>query len=68
MKTLGDCLVYAGIIEDDNLIFKQTLEKHIIKGKEGVIIRLKKYNERRLSEKELNKLEGFKRMIDGNND
>ncbi|WP_457644090.1 RusA family crossover junction endodeoxyribonuclease [Persephonella sp.] len=68
MKTLGDCLVYAGILDDDNLIFKQTLEKHIIKGIEGVIIRIRKYNERKLSTEELMNLERFKRTINGNTD
>ncbi|WP_457621555.1 RusA family crossover junction endodeoxyribonuclease [Persephonella sp.] len=68
MKTLGDCLVYAGILDDDNLIFKQTLEKHIIKGMEGVIIRIRKYNERKLSTEELMNLERFKRTINGNTD
>ena len=44
MKTLGDCLVYAGIIEDDNLIYKQTLEKIVVKGEEGVVIKIDRYN------------------------
>ncbi len=68
MKTVGDCLVYAGIIEDDSLIFKQTLEKHIIKGKEGVIIRIRKYNSRNISENDIIKLERFKRKVNGIND
>lgn len=68
MKTVGDCLVYAGIIEDDSLIFKQTLEKHIIKGKEGVIIRIRKYNSRNIPENDIIKLERFKRKVNGIND
>ncbi|WP_457640884.1 RusA family crossover junction endodeoxyribonuclease [Persephonella sp.] len=68
MKTLGDCLVYAGILEDDNLIFKQTLEKHIIKGKEGVIIKITAYQEKKITESELSKLENFKRKLDGTGD
>ncbi|NPA53247.1 MAG: RusA family crossover junction endodeoxyribonuclease [Aquificae bacterium] len=65
MKTLGDCLVYAGILEDDNLIFKQTLEKFIIKGREGVVIKIKNYQERKLDKKLLEKLEKYKGFIDG---
>ncbi len=48
MKTLGDCLVYAGILEDDNLIFKQTLEKVIYPGEEGVIIKISRYRKKKL--------------------
>ncbi len=63
MKTLGDCLSYAKIIKDDNLIFRQTLEKFHIKGKEGVIIRIKPFKRRKLPD--LTKLEKFKGKIDG---
>jgi crossover junction endodeoxyribonuclease RusA len=44
MKTLGDCLVTARILKDDDLIYKQTLEKVYIPKKEGVIVEIKKYN------------------------
>lgn len=65
MKTLGDCLVYAGIIEDDNLIFKQTLEKFIIKNMEGVIIKIRAYNRKNISKILLKKLIDYKEGIDG---
>ncbi|MDQ7055850.1 MAG: RusA family crossover junction endodeoxyribonuclease [Persephonella sp.] len=65
MKTLGDCLVYAGILKDDNLIFKQTLEKKIIKGMEGVIIEVGLYNERKINDKIIEKLKSYKEGIDG---
>jgi crossover junction endodeoxyribonuclease RusA len=65
MKTLGDCLVYAGIIEDDNLIFKQTLEKFIVKGKEGVVIKIRKYRTKKLDSKILEKLDTYKGYING---
>lgn len=45
MKTVGDCMVYAKILKDDNLIYKQKLEKIIIPNNEGVIIDIKKYKE-----------------------
>jgi len=45
MKTLGDCLVYANVIEDDNLIYKQKLEKFIVPKEEGIIIDIKEYKE-----------------------
>jgi len=60
MKTLGDCLVYAGILEDDNLIYKQTLEKKVIKGKEGVVINIQPYREKQIDEKILQEIEEFK--------
>ncbi|NPA52823.1 MAG: RusA family crossover junction endodeoxyribonuclease [Aquificae bacterium] len=63
MKTLGDCLSYAGIIEDDNLIYKQTLEKFHSK-EEGVIIKIK--NLRKRKEPDLSLLKEYKRTINGN--
>ncbi|RMA96145.1 RusA family crossover junction endodeoxyribonuclease [Hydrogenothermus marinus] len=45
MKTVGDCMVYAKILKDDNLIYKQKLEKIIIPNKEGIIIDIKKYKQ-----------------------
>ena len=63
MKTLGDCLTYANIIKDDNLIYKQTLEKFHIKGKEGVVIRIKPLNRRKIPD--IEKLEEFKRKLNG---
>ncbi len=65
MKTLGDCLVYAGIIEDDNLIFKQTLEKRVVKGVEGIVINIKRYREKTVDTKILKKLNEYKGLIDG---
>ncbi|NPA13349.1 MAG: RusA family crossover junction endodeoxyribonuclease [Aquificae bacterium] len=63
MKTLGDCMVYAGIIQDDNLIFKQTLEKKVIKGEEGIIIRIKPFKEKDISQKLMEQLKRFKKKI-----
>ena len=41
MKTLGDCLEKARIIEDDNLIVKETIEKAYSKSKkEGMEIKI----------------------------
>ncbi len=65
MKTLGDCLVYADIIDDDNLIFRQTLEKVIIKGKEGVIIEVIDYNESTVETDLIQMLEKYKGYING---
>ena len=67
MKTLGDCLVTAKIIKDDDLIYKQTLEKVYLPKKEGVIIDIKKYKNRN-KEIPFDKLENFIRGFDGNND
>ncbi|WP_051654795.1 RusA family crossover junction endodeoxyribonuclease [Persephonella sp. IF05-L8] len=65
MKTLGDCLVYAGVITDDNLIYKQVLEKVVVKGKEGVIIKIKEYVEEEKFKKDLQKLQNYKEKING---
>jgi len=65
MKTLGDCLVYAGILKDDNLIYKQVLEKKIIKGEQGVIIRIYPYDDKKNEVKLINKLKKYKERIDG---
>ncbi len=65
MKTLGDCLVYAGILEDDNLIFKQILEKIIIKGMEGVIIKIREYNSKNINRTIIKKLKKYKEHING---
>ncbi len=67
MKTLGDCLVTAKIIKDDDLIYKQILEKVYFPKKEGVIIDIKKYKNRN-KEIPFDKLENFIRGFDGNND
>ena len=64
MKTLGDCLTYAGIIKDDDLIYKQTLEKIHISKKEGVIIKIKPFKRRKLPD--IKPLEQFKRQLNGN--
>ncbi|SNZ09015.1 crossover junction endodeoxyribonuclease RusA [Persephonella hydrogeniphila] len=65
MKTLGDCMVYAGIIKDDNLIYRQTLEKRIIKGEEGVIIDIFPFDEKEINRKIIDKLKRYKEKIDG---
>ena len=65
MKTLGDCLVYADIIEDDNLIYKQTLMKKVIKGMEGVIIKIRDYNDKDINSSILKKLKDYKEKING---
>ncbi len=65
MKTLGDCLVYAGVITDDNLIYKQVLEKVVVKGKEGVIIKIKEYVEEEKFKQDLQKLQNYKEKING---
>ncbi len=65
MKTLGDCLVYAGILDDDNLIFKQTLEKFIIKGLEGVIIKIREYEGKGIDKKILEDLKKYRENING---
>ncbi|WP_456383190.1 RusA family crossover junction endodeoxyribonuclease [Persephonella sp.] len=65
MKTLGDCLVYAGILEDDNLIYKQTLEKRVVKGKEGVVINIKPYREKQIDQDILQELDKFREKVNG---
>ncbi len=65
MKTLGDCLVYAGILKDDNLIFKQTLEKKIVKDLEGVVIEVSMYDEKELNDKIITEIKNYKAGIDG---
>ena len=66
MKTLGDCLVTAQIIKDDDLIYKQTLEKVYFPKKEGVIIEIKKYKNKN-KEIPFDKLQNFMREINGDN-
>ncbi len=66
MKTLGDCMVTAQILKDDDLIYKQTLEKIYVPKKEGVIIEIKKYRNKK-REIPFEKLENFMREINGNN-
>ena len=68
MKTLGDCMTTAGIIEDDNLIHKQTLEKVYIPKKEGVIIKIKKYRKKKTDENLFKQLEEFSESINGSSD
>ncbi len=66
MKTLGDCLVYANIIEDDSLIYIQELKKQVIKGEEGTIIKISTLKKTEfLSEKQLNQLKMYKGNIHG---
>lgn len=65
MKTLGDCLVYADIIDDDNLIYKQTLRKKVIKGLEGVIIKIKDYKDVNIKESIIEDLKKYKEKVNG---
>ncbi|WP_457640316.1 RusA family crossover junction endodeoxyribonuclease [Persephonella sp.] len=65
MKTLGDCMVYAGIIQDDSLIYKQTLEKTVIKGRQGVIIEVYRYREKNIDKELIKELENYREKIDG---
>ncbi|WP_456463440.1 RusA family crossover junction endodeoxyribonuclease [Persephonella sp.] len=65
MKTLGDCLVYSGILKDDSLIYKQTLEKVIIKGEQGVIIRIYPYDDKNIDVKLIKKLKHYKEKVNG---
>ena len=65
MKTLGDCMVYSGILKDDNLIYRQILEKKVIKGEQGVIIRIYPYDDKNIEAKLINKLKKYKERIDG---
>jgi len=65
MKTLGDCLVYAGILKDDNLIYRQTLEKVVIKGKEGVVIKIGPYKSKEVKEELLEELDRFRDKVNG---
>ncbi|HIE59121.1 MAG TPA: RusA family crossover junction endodeoxyribonuclease [Persephonella sp.] len=60
MKTLGDCLVYANIINDDSLIFIQNLEKWIIKGEEGVIIEIEELKDIKIDKGKLYQLKKYK--------
>jgi len=62
MKTLGDCMMYANILKDDNLIYKQTLEKIYTK-EEGVIIKIKDYEKN--DNYDLERLKNFKEWING---
>ncbi len=66
MKTLGDCLVTAQIIKDDDLIYRQTLEKVYIPKKEGVIIEIKKYRNKD-KKVPLEELQNFVREMNGDN-
>ena len=45
LKSLWDVLEKAGVIKNDNLIYEVRTVKKIEKGKEGVYIRIKKFNE-----------------------
>lgn len=63
MKTLGDCMVYAKIIEDDNLIYRQDLEKIIIEGEEGIIIDIKEYEGIKNINRIINNLKKYKDSI-----
>jgi len=65
MKTLGDCLVYANIIEDDNLIFVQNLKKWIVKGEEGVIIEIEELKDIKVDKDKLKKLKIYKETLNG---
>jgi len=45
LKSLWDVLEKAGIIKNDNLIYEVHTLKKVEKGKEGVLIRIKKFQE-----------------------
>ncbi len=45
LKSLWDVLEKAGVIKNDNLIYEIRTVKRIEKGKEGVIIKIKDYEE-----------------------
>ncbi len=47
LKSLWDVMEKAGVIKNDNLIYEVRTVKKIEKGKEGVYIRIKKFDERR---------------------
>lgn len=49
LKSLWDVMEKAGIIKNDNLIYEVRTVKKIEKGKEGVYIRIKRFNERELN-------------------
>jgi len=65
MKTLGDCMVYANIITDDHLIYKQNLEKIIVPGEEGIIIDIKEYKSINNFNKIIDRLKKYKEKLDG---
>lgn len=65
MKTLGDCMVYAGILQDDNLIYRQILEKKVVKGEEGVIINITPFDDKEIDSKIIDKLRSYKEKING---
>ena len=46
LKSLWDVLEKAGVIKNDNLIYEIRTVKRIEKGKEGVIIKIKDYEEK----------------------
>ncbi len=47
LKSLWDIMEKAGVIKNDNLIFRIKTVKRVEKGKEGVIIRLTRFRERK---------------------
>ncbi|WP_457626605.1 RusA family crossover junction endodeoxyribonuclease [Persephonella sp.] len=65
MKTLGDCMVYAGILQDDNLIYRQILEKKVVRGEEGVIINITPFDDKEIDSKIIDKLKSYKEKING---
>ncbi len=46
LKSLWDLLEKAGILENDNLIYEVRTVKEIVKGQEGVIIRIAEFDEK----------------------
>lgn len=49
LKSLWDVMEKAGIIKNDNLIYEVRTVKKIEKGKEGVYIRIKRFNEKEVN-------------------
>jgi crossover junction endodeoxyribonuclease RusA len=47
LKSLWDILEKAGVISNDNLIFRIKTVKRVEKGKEGVVIRLTRFRDRK---------------------
>ncbi len=49
LKSLWDVLEKGGVIKNDNLIYEVRTVKRVVKGEEGVEIRIKRFRERRRS-------------------
>jgi len=49
LKSLWDVLEKAGVIKNDNLIYEVRTIKKVEKGKEGVYIKIKRFNEEEIN-------------------